>query len=179
MESIEFINKVWIPVKGRILDRSLNICAWVCLALNVIALIMGMLSSMYIIAAISAMILIAWTSGNLKSSGEYINTDCKIIFFKNQIIWEYPSIDLHNGMGRLHARYTIDKEAIIDVAMSNQLQSVRLKCRPVVDIINRKSKMIDYKKKHKSCILILYNYDINRIKNLYEKYLGIDVKIID
>lgn len=173
MEKIQFKNKIWLPASGRILDRILNISAYIYLLGNVVIMLAEKPSFKISASALVAIVFIIWTKRNLKKKGIYIETDCIITFSDNMLIWEYPDIDFRDGRGMLYVKYLIRKEDIVSVAMSSELNSVRLKCNPTVECTNKngKTKIINYKSK--GCILITYNYNIYDIAEKYKKYMDI------
>lgn len=181
MDIIEFTNKVWIETKGRTITRVLNICGWIYVLCNIVLFIMEGISIENLIWTIAAIILIIYTRNELKIKGKYIVCDCKLTFAYNQLIWEYPQIDMQDGRGLAKIVYKMDAERINRVALSEELQSIRVECSPVVEYMNSKNKSdtLDFQKSRKKCILILYNYDIRVVEEKIKNYLNIPVHEVE
>ena len=137
-------------------------------------------SAYIVFTSIVALIIILWTSGYIKNNGKYQETDCKITFSKNKIIWEYPNISMPVYKGQVHIIYNIDAENIKNISQSNEIKSIRVECSPMIEYIRGGQKrIIDYRKNEKSCVLIIYNYNLDEIKALFLKYMGKTVDVID
>lgn len=82
--------------------------------------------------------------------------------------------------GKVHIIYNIDTENIKNISISNKIQSIRIECSPVIEYIRGEhKKIIDYRKNKKSCVLIIYNYNLDRIKELLLKYIGKTIDVVD
>jgi hypothetical protein len=180
MKEIQFTNKVWISQKGKLLDIVLNVCCWVYLLLDIVVILMEGFSAYTIFSFVAAVIIILWTSVHIKNNGKYEETDCKITFSKSKIVWEYLNINMPIYKGQAHIIYNIDAEKIKSISLSNKIQSIRVECSPLVECINeKKKKTVDYRKNNKSCVLIIYNYNVDEIRDLFLQYIGKTVDIID
>lgn len=180
MKEIQFVNKVWISQKGRLLDKILKVCSCIYLLLNVVIILMEGFSVYIVCTSIIALVIILWTSKCIKNNGEYQETNCKITFLENKIIWEYPDINMPIYKGKVHIIYNIDTENIKNISISNKIQSIRIECSPVIEYIRGEhKKIIDYRKNKKSCVLIIYNYNLDRIKELLLKYIGKTIDVVD
>lgn len=148
--------------------------------LDSVVIFMEKFSIYNISTCIVAIIIIRWTSRHIKNSGKYVEADCKITFSKDKIIWEYIDIDLPIYKGKSHVIYIIECNRIKNISLSNEIESIRVECSPQVKYINEKKiRNIDYRKKNKSCVLIIYNYKLDEIKKLFMKYISKKIDIVD
>ena len=180
MEQIEFINKIWISNRGRLVDKLLNICCWIYLILDLLLIVMEGTEIVNTITCILAIMIILHTRKNIKNSGYYMQAECRIIFSTENIIWEYPKVTLPIYKGKYKIRYEIDINKIKSIIFSKKLQSCRVECSPLIKYIGEKrNKIIDFRKNNKSCILIVYNFDMQHLEYLFRKYTGMQIDVID
>lgn len=180
MKEIQFINKVWISEKGIVLDRILNICCWIYSLLVLVVIVMEGIQLETMITFAAAIIIIIWTHFHSKRTGHYIQAECKISFSKNKIVWEYPNINMPAYKGTSSIKYTIDASKIINVSISSEINSLRLECLPLVEYKGqRKHKIIDFSHRREACVLIIYNYNLDTIKSLFDEYINVKIDIVD
>lgn len=180
MEQFQCINKVWISEKGRILDRVLWVCGWICLVLNLIVLLMEGKEAVSLPSVIFAFCVLFWSGLNKKRTGRYTDSLCILYFADQMLIWEYPELDLGTGRGVQYVKYTVIPAAIEDVQMSYELQSIRLSCKPLIESTDKRGKKstLDCLRKNRQCSLILYNENVEYVQYCIQRYLNVNVNIV-
>ena len=180
LEQIQFKNKVWVEKKGRWLDMFLLVSLWIYFVLQCIVVLMEGPSFAKIFMAAAAAAGIICISRYRKIIGYYEEAQCRISFSEEMIIWEYPEIILPINKGKCSLKYVIQRDEIKSIALSNQLQSVRVECSPVAEYNSgKKRKSLDYRNGNKNCILVIYNYDLNELQRLFSRYVKTNIYVID
>lgn len=180
MEQIEFTNKLWISQKGKKVDKILRCCCWIYLILQIVNIAMGETTIQNVGTAALALLGIIWIRSDMKASGKYVNTKCKITFSKDKIVWEYPEMDPGSSKSMSSIKYDIDTDKIKNISISHDIMSLRLECSPVIEYISfGKKKREDYREKNKSCVLIIYNYDLKVLQRLFGRYTGKEIEFVD
>ena len=181
MESLEFINKIWVPDKPRIWERFLQVLIIIYCFLQIFIFIMDSnidaKSCVFLILAIYAGF---WISKQMKRKGKYVEAKCILRFSDGKLVLEYPKIEIESKPGQLGIKYTILKDSITEVSLSKEMHSIRLLGRPIMIMTeNKKRRIIDFQKKKRICTLILYYDKIEEIEKLMRKYLNIDINFVD
>ncbi len=130
---------------------------------------------------IFAIVMIGWSKTNMKRVGRYVESLCILNFSNNMLIWEYPELDMDNRREVVCAKYTVTAESIVDVALSHRMQSIRLACKPIIENTDSsgRKKMTNCQEKNKQCILIMYDEKVEYVQYLIQKYLNVQVNIVD
>ena len=180
MEEIKFINKIWVSKDRKLLFKIIRILCLIYLILNIVIIMMEGFALYEVITIFISIIFIMWSNSNIKESGEYIDAECKINFSEDKIRWEYININLPKYKGATNIIYLIDRDKIKNISLSSEINSIRVECSPLVRYISdSKEKEFDYRIKNKSCVLIIYNYDLEKLKKLFTKYTDKEIEQID
>lgn len=181
MEEFRFINRVWISVKGKALDKALLICACIAIPLELAGMALDGITLSSVAMLLVFIVTAVWARKNRKRQGRYIECECVLRFRAGRLLWEYPSIDIAGNGKNQSIVYLLEKDRIDAIQLSSELKSIRVICRPVIERTdkNRKTTIVDYSKKNKQCALILYNHQVEKIGRLMEKYLNSTVIRMD
>lgn len=180
MEKIEFINKIWIKKGPYIWERFLMALLAVYCALQVFIFLMGDIDARSVWFVFLAFILLVWYRKQVKKKGEYRNSKCILSFEASVLYWEYPMLQVEDGRTGKYVRYKIPYDSIVNIAVSHELRSIRLVCRPELKVEeNRKIKIKDFEGKKETCTLVLYYEEIDIIKDLFIKYAAAEFEIVD
>lgn len=179
MEQFQCENKVWVSVKGKTLDKIIWICGWMYLVGCLGLFFMDGIESISFPFLIFIILTMIWSRTNRRRSGKYVESICILKVFWRQLIWEYPQINM--GKGEVSVRYMIAEDCIEEILYSSQMQSIRILCRPQIEIKDVKGKetALDYQKEKKDCVLILYNEKTKDVVSCLEKYLNVEISQID
>ena len=177
MESIKFINKIWISEKKGFLHRFLKVMICIYCILQLFIFLMEGIKGGAIIMFVFNIGIFIWCVMEGKHQGRYIESLCVLKFHIHELEWEYP--ELKTEKTKLHVLYQIKAESIKDIAVSHELKSLRLNSRPVMTVENGKRKITDFSRNKKDCVLVLYYEGIDYIAGLFEKYLDIQSYVVD
>lgn len=174
MEEFRFINRVWISVKGKALDKALLICACIAIPLELVSMAMDGITLSSSAMLLVLVIMAGWARTNRKRQGHYTECECVLRLGPGKMRWEYPSIDMTGGGKKQSIVYLVEDNRIDAIQLSMVLKSIRVICRPVIEKTdkNKKTTIVDCGKKDRQCALILYNDQAERIGSLMEKYLN-------
>lgn len=180
MEQLEFVNKMWVSSKPKLWERCLLILIEIYCALQIFIFIMDgidLRSSMYLILAIAVFF---WCRSAIKRNGNYVTNDCVLRFENGQLEWEYPHMKIEGTKRQLRVLYTIKTADIRDIALSREMHSVRIVCRPIMETMEKnKKKITDFHKREKDCVLVLYYDKIEEVLLLLRKYVSNQITIVD
>lgn len=180
MEELRFINKVWISPKEKAAERVLKTCCWVYLFLDMILMLMEGIRPRSVLSGAAVFFAVFFIRSNVKRRGHYTETECQIRFEEKRIQWDYPGIDLGDGRGTVSLGYDIAAHKIKNISLSHEMRSIRLECSPLIYYDYKGMvKTIDYEKKDKSCVLILYHDNVSRIRDLLNQYTHVKIQAID
>ena len=178
MEKIEFTNKIWISNRSPVLEISLNIFIIIYILAQLILIWMDGLDFLSIMQFIIIFAGLCMIRSKLQNRGFYGYTPCSLTFNNGSLLWEYPCMNVKNKT--ISLSYSMFTNDIEDIALSRELSSIRLICRPkLVENDGRESKMIDYSQSKQPCVLVLYYDDIDRMYQLFAQYLTQNITIVN
>lgn len=181
MESIQFLNKVWIDKKRRKTETVLRVCSFLYLICDVILMMMEGIDFWPFMYGILAGMVFVVTTLERKNKGEYVEAECRVTFTVGTMGWEYPAIDFGDGKGKINVKYIVKNQDVLEASLSSALDSIRIVCRPFIEKKewNGNTVDVDCKNGNQVCSLILYHYDIYQFKALYEKYMASKIEVLD
>ena len=181
MEQISFTNKVWTGKKPGILSGILKVLVIIYAVLNIIVVVLDGFSWGSATGLAFVFFVISFSTVNHSKKGEYVESECILTFYPQCLVWEYPRLDLQDGKGVMSVKYTVRNYAVKSLAFSRKMQSVRLRCRPIIECVDKmgNQEIRDCSKNGGEVSLILYQENPEKVCRLMETYLEISADNAD
>ena len=181
MEQIRFTNKVWTGKNSGILSKILKALVIIYAVLNIIVIVLEGFSWASVAGLAFAFFALFFSAGKHTKEGKYVESECILTFYPQYLVCEYPQMDLQDGRGIMSVKYIVWNYAVKSLALSRKMQSIRLRCRPVIECVDKmgRQEIRDCSKSGGEVSLILYLENPEKVCKLMERYLEISADDAD
>lgn len=178
VKEFQFQNRVWVDGRSSFFDKVCMFFAGLYLILSVFQLLIKELGSPNIPMIFFSAAILIWSKKNCRRNGKYLSVDCRLCFSERMLDWFYDQIDLLDGQGARSIQYHFNAGSVTRVQLSSQMKSIRIEAAPDITVqYRRKSKRTV--SKDKSCVLVLYCEEIEKIGKSLVNSFGCTIEFCD